>query len=180
MDGKNQESSSEDMMSAYALKMWGTVSGDGKMAARGNLQLAVMARSMQSYYLMSTDNKVQPASYIANKVAGILFENKADHTTFFDPNIEAVQGIHMIPIIAPSGFVRKPRFVQEEWDAFFSNKRIESVNNLWRGIIMANYAVADPMAAWQFFSRSEFQASWIDGGASLTWYMAYSAALAGA
>jgi endo-1,3(4)-beta-glucanase len=34
MDGKNQESSSEDMMSAFALKMWGTMSGDSKMAAR--------------------------------------------------------------------------------------------------------------------------------------------------
>jgi len=34
MDGKDQESSSEDMMSAYALKMWGAVSGDEKLAAR--------------------------------------------------------------------------------------------------------------------------------------------------
>ena len=33
-DGKDQESSSEDTMAAYAVKMWGMVSGDANMAAR--------------------------------------------------------------------------------------------------------------------------------------------------
>lgn len=33
-DGKDQESSSEDMMSVYALKMWGTVIKDTNMVAR--------------------------------------------------------------------------------------------------------------------------------------------------
>ena len=34
LDGKDQESSSEDTMHAYAIKMWGTISGDKHMAAR--------------------------------------------------------------------------------------------------------------------------------------------------
>ncbi len=34
LDGKDQESSSEDTMHAYALKMWGSVSGDKNMEAR--------------------------------------------------------------------------------------------------------------------------------------------------
>lgn len=34
MDGKDQESSSEDVMHAYAIKMWGQVSGDANMEAR--------------------------------------------------------------------------------------------------------------------------------------------------
>jgi endo-1,3(4)-beta-glucanase len=33
-DGKDQESSSEDMMQAYAVKMWGMVTGDAAMAMR--------------------------------------------------------------------------------------------------------------------------------------------------
>ena len=33
-DGKDQESSSEDVMHAFAIKMWGQVSGDSNMAAR--------------------------------------------------------------------------------------------------------------------------------------------------
>ncbi|KJZ78459.1 hypothetical protein HIM_01850 [Hirsutella minnesotensis 3608] len=176
-DGKNQESSSEDMMHAYALKMWGKVIGNRNLEARGNLQLALIARSLQEYYLYEKDNDVQPKQFIGNKVAGILFENKVDHTTFFDPNIEAIQGIHMIPILPPTPFVRVPNFVREEWDAFFSNGRVDSIRNAWRGIIYANYATVDPRKAWEVFTSPNFDPLWLDGGASLTWFMAYAAAL---
>ncbi|KAM0332016.1 hypothetical protein ACHAQA_002282 [Verticillium albo-atrum] len=179
LDGKNQESSSEDISAMYAVKMWGTVIGDTNMVARANLQLAVMTRSLQQYYLYTSDNTAQPASFIGNKVAGILFENKVDHTTFFDSNIEAIQGIHMIPVHAPTGLSRSKTFIKQEWDAYFSNGRIDKINNAWKGIAYANYAVIEPAKAWAFFSSSSFQPAWVDGGASRTWYMAYSAALGG-
>lgn len=174
-DGKDQESSSEDMMQAYAIKMWGTVSGDAKMAARGNLMLSVQARSLQHYYLYTKDNKVQPAQFIGNKVAGILFENKIDHTTYFGANIEFIQGIHMIPLLPSSPLVRTRQFVQEEWDVYFSNGRAQDIQGGWKGIIFGNLATLNPKAAWDFFNSTDFDPSWIDGGASLTWYLAYSA-----
>jgi endo-1,3(4)-beta-glucanase len=71
-DGKDEESSSEDAFSTYAIKMWGQVSGDPNMEARGNLQLAVQARSLQNYFLLADDNKVQPPQFIGNKVTGIV------------------------------------------------------------------------------------------------------------
>lgn len=142
---------------------------------RGNLQLSIIARSLQNYYLYKNDNKVQPKQFIGNKVAGILFENKVDHTTYFDPNIEAIQGIHMIPILPSTPFVRTKGFVQEEWDAFFSNGRIDDIGNAWKGIIWASYASVEPKKAWEFFSSRSFSPQWLDGGASLTWFMAYSA-----
>ncbi|RCI16179.1 hypothetical protein L249_2753 [Ophiocordyceps polyrhachis-furcata BCC 54312] len=179
MDGKNQESSSEDMMAAYALKMWGRVSGDGDLEARSNLQLSVLARSLRAYYLYEADNAVQPRRFIGNKVAGILFENKVDHTTFFDGSIEAIQGIHMIPILAPTAFVRRARFVAEEWETYFSKGRIDGVGNAWKSIVYASYATVDPEAAYKFFTSKDFQPQWLDGGASLTWFMAYAAALGG-
>ncbi|KAL6806564.1 glycoside hydrolase family 81 protein [Trichoderma sp. SZMC 28013] len=175
MDGKDQESSSEDMMHAYALKMWGKVSKNADLEARGNLQLSIIARSLQNYYLYKSDNEVQPKQFIGNKVAGILFENKVDHTTYFDPNIEAIQGIHMIPILPSTPFVRVKEFVQEEWDAFFSDGRIDDIGNAWKGIIWASYASVEPKKAWEFFSSRSFSPQWLDGGASLTWFMAYSA-----
>ncbi|RDA93880.1 hypothetical protein CP533_4515 [Ophiocordyceps camponoti-saundersi (nom. inval.)] len=176
MDGKNQESSSEDMMAAYALKMWGRVSGDGDLESRSNLQLSVLARSLRAYYLYEADNAVQPRRFIGNKVAGILFENKVDHTTFFDGSIEAIQGIHMIPILAPTAFVRRPRFVSEEWETYFSKGRIDSVGSAWKSIVYASYATVDPAMAYKFFTSKDFQPQWLDGGASLTWFMAYAAA----
>jgi endo-1,3(4)-beta-glucanase len=108
-------------------------------------------------------------------VAGILFENKIDHTTYFGNNLEYIQGIHMIPLLPCTPLVRGSQFVTEEWNAFFSNGRADQVPGGWRGILYGNYATINPAAAYAFFSRSNFDASLLDGGASLTWYLAYSA-----
>ncbi|KAH7312372.1 family 81 glycoside hydrolase [Stachybotrys elegans] len=172
-DGK--ESSSEDAMHAYAIKMWGKVSGDAEMEARGNLLLSVLARSLRHYYLYQNDNVVQPKEFIGNKAAGIVFEGKIDHTTFFSPDIEAIQGIHMIPILPSTPFIRAPKFVREEWDAYFSGGRIDKAGSAWKSIIYGSFATVEPKKAWRFFSSKEFESSWLDGGASLTWLLAYSA-----
>ena len=71
-DSKDEESSSEDALFAYGMKMWGQTSGDASMEARGNLILSVMARSLQSYFLMDSANAIQPSNFIANKVTGIV------------------------------------------------------------------------------------------------------------
>ncbi len=164
-------------MHAYAIKMWGMVVGDQNMAARGNLMLAVQARSFQDYYLYSSDNKVQPENFIGNKVAGILFENKIDHTTYFGGNIEYVQGIHMLPLLPHTPFVRKPDFVAEEWKTYFGDGRGDAVVGGWKGILFGNYATIDPRGAYAFFSTKDFDPSWLDGGASLTWYLCYAAGM---
>ena len=78
-DGKDQESSSEDTMAAYALKMWGYATGDANTEARGNLMLAVQARSLASYYLLASDNTVEPAQFIPNKVGGIVSHHLTPH-----------------------------------------------------------------------------------------------------
>ena len=93
--------------------MWGRATGDPAMEARGNLMLAVQARSFRHYFLMENDNTIQPSNFIANKVPGIvstiiwhtleiflnqvqLFENKVDHVTYFGANIEYIQGYCLI------------------------------------------------------------------------------------
>lgn len=91
-DGKDQESTSEDAMFAYSLKMWGKTIGDASMEARGNLMLSVLTRTFRNYFLMEKENVNQPAQFIANKVTGIMFENKIDHTTYFGGNLEYIQG----------------------------------------------------------------------------------------
>jgi endo-1,3(4)-beta-glucanase len=124
---------------------------------------------------MTSDNKNQPPEFIGNKVAGILFENKIDHTTFFGANIEYIQGIHMLPLLPASTVVRTREFVLEEWTTYFDEGRVERVSGGWKGIIYGNYATAYPREAWDFFNGSGFDTAWIDGGASLTWYLAYAA-----
>ncbi|KAK6442435.1 endo-1,3-beta glucanase [Oleoguttula sp. CCFEE 5521] len=180
-DGKNQESSSEDTMASYAIKMWGKITDDTAMEARGNLMLAIQIRSLRNYYLYTEDNVVEPAQFIGNKAAGILFENKIDHTTYFGTNIEYIEGIHMIPLMPFSTLTRNATFVQQEWDTYFSNGRVNSITGGWRGLLEANYAIIDPQASYAYFSNSTglFESSALDGGASRTWYLAYSAGLGG-
>ena len=71
-DGKDEESSSEDAMFAYAFKMWGRVTGDLSMEARGNTMLSVLARTLQNYFLMTSGNVNQPGNFVGNKVIGIV------------------------------------------------------------------------------------------------------------
>ncbi|KAF1991861.1 glycoside hydrolase family 81 protein [Aulographum hederae CBS 113979] len=179
-DGKDEESTSEDSFSTYALKMWGIATGDKNMENRANLMLSIQARSFQNYFLMESTNKNQPPNYIGNKAPGILFENKVDFATYFGTNIEYVTGIQMIPLAPPSALVRTKNFVSEEWKTYFDNGRVDQIQGGWRGICYANFAIIDPKAAFAFFTRSNFDASLIDPGASRTWYIAYCAGLGGA
>ncbi|KAI0190316.1 glycoside hydrolase family 81 protein [Astrocystis sublimbata] len=175
VDGKDQESSSEDAMAAYAIKMWGKSIKDANMEARGNLMLSVIARSLNQYYLFTEKNSVQPANYIGNRVAGILFENKCDHTTYFGANIEYVQGIHMLPLLPSTKFTRPVEFVKQEWATYFDKGRAEKIQGGWKGILFGNLSTMDPKLAWEFFTSKDFDPSWLDGGVSLTWYQAYCA-----
>ena len=179
-DGKDEESSSEDTFMSYAMKMWGHVVGDTAMEARGNLMLAVQKRALRNYFLLSSTNVNHPANFINNKVSGILFENKVDHATYFGANTEYIQGIHMLPINPSSAYTRDKAFVREEWDRYFSNGRAGNVVGGWRGILYSNLALIDPKAAFSFFNVTDFDPQYLDGGASLTWYLALSAGLGGA
>ncbi|CAO2655574.1 Nn.00g043770.m01.CDS01 [Neocucurbitaria sp. VM-36] len=178
-DGKDQESTSEDGFASFAVKMWGKVIGDANMEKRGNLMLAIQARSFNSYFYLQSNNTNQPARFVGNKVAGILFENKVDYATYFGTSTSLIHGIHMVPINPSTSYLRPRAFVKEEWDAFFSNNRAAAVDGGWRGILYANLALVDPKASWGFFRDGVdgfWDERWIDGGASRTWYLVWAAA----
>jgi len=177
-DGKDQESSSEDSNSLYAIKMWGRTINDTAMEARGTLLLAIQARSLQNYFLYQSNNTVEPPEIIPNKVSGILFENKIDHTTYFGTNREYIEGIHMLPLLPFSTLTRTKQFVTEEWSTYFTNYAA-TVTGGWKGILYANLAIIDASTSYDFFSNSSFDYSFLDGGASRTWYLTWSAALGG-
>ena len=50
----------------------------------------------------------------------------------------------------------------------------------WRGVLYANVALFKPVSSWNFFSDGGFRTTYLDGGASRTWGMAFAAALGGA
>ncbi|KAH8700490.1 endo-1,3-beta-glucanase Engl1 [Talaromyces proteolyticus] len=178
-DGKDEESTSEDAMFAYAVKMWGKTSGDKSMEARGNLMLAILRRSLSNYFLMEDNNFNQPRDFIGNRVTGILFENKAHHTTYFGTNLEFIQGIHMLPLLPSSAYTRNQSFVEQEWNSMFAEQACDPASAVasggWKGVLYANRAITNPQESYAFFKQSNFNLTWIDGGATRTWYLAYAA-----
>lgn len=177
-DGKDEESTSEDYNFAYGMKLWGEVIGDDQMAARGSLMISIMKRAMNLYFLYKDDNTIQPSNFIGNRAAGIFFENKIDHVTYFGTNIEYVQGINMLPLTPASVVVRGKDFVQQEWNSLLAPV-VGSLNNGWAGILRANQALFDPKSSYDYFASPSFTSSLLDGGASRSWYLAFSGLLGG-
>lgn len=88
----------------------------------------------------------------------------------------------MLPILPHSALIRTRKFVQEEWERFFAEGAVDPASKVqggWRGILYANLALYDPATSYAFFSQPNFNASYLDGGASLTWYLAYAAGRGG-
>ena len=84
----------------------------------------------------------------------------------------------MLPLSPVSAYTRSPTFIDEEWAAYFSDASFVPARNVsggWRGVLYGNLACISPRVAWNFFSQEKFDMSWIDGGASRTWYLAFSA-----
>ena len=189
LDGKDEESSSEDAAFAYAIKMWGYASAQPVMEARGNLMLAILRRSLNTYMLISPKTSphptnpdpwgIHPASFNPNRVTGILFENKVHHITYFGGEPKHIQGIHMIPLSPISPYIRSAAFAQDEWNAFFAGKT-GAINDGWKGILYQNVALFSPKDSWAFFKQSGFRTAWLDGGASRTWSLAFAGMLGGA
>lgn len=86
----------------------------------------------------------------------------------------------MLPLLPFSTYTRNKNFVQEEWNTFFSNSRVDQSEGGWRGILYANLAIVDPKASYNWFKNANLNPNYIDGGASRTWYLAFAAGLGGA
>lgn len=143
--------------------------------------LALQARSFNTYIYLLSSSTIQPARYLPNKLAGILFENKIDYSTFFTDDPPLIHAVHMIPINPSTSFLRSRTFVQEEWDAVFSDGRAtRDVQGGWKGIVHANQALIDAKASFAFFRdgvEGYWDDGWIDGGASRTWYLVWAAGM---
>ncbi|ORZ07014.1 endo-1,3(4)-beta-glucanase [Lobosporangium transversale] len=176
LDGKDEESTSEDINFYYAMSLWGRMDNQPELERLGQLMLTIARRSIQAYFLLENDNMNHPRAFIGNKVTGILFENKVDHTTYFSSRIECIQGIQMIPATPALPLVRRRKFVQEEWESLLKS-RVGYIEDGWKSILMMNYATLDKEAAWQYFSVRDGGRIPLDDGLTLTWALFYVASM---
>ncbi|CAN0304217.1 unnamed protein product [Ascophyllum nodosum] len=168
-DGKDQESTSEDVNFSYAMTMWAMATGNTRLEGLGRLQTAVVTRSINAYFLLKDFNTNHPADFVRNKVTGIFFESKVDYTTWFGNNVEYIHGIQNIPVTAITESVRDPEFVSQEWD-----QRLESIasaaGGVWKTVLFMSYATVQKNLAF-----AEMLTSGVDDGLRRSWALYWAA-----
>eukprot|EP00002_Diphylleia_rotans_P003838 TRINITY_DN1271_c0_g1_i1.p1 TRINITY_DN1271_c0_g1~~TRINITY_DN1271_c0_g1_i1.p1 ORF type:complete len:733 (-),score=162.35 TRINITY_DN1271_c0_g1_i1:87-2285(-) len=167
-DGKDQESTSEEVNFLFGLKMWGKVTDRADLSNLGAVMLAMARRSINTYFLMDSNNKNHPREFIGNKVTGIFFENKCDYATWFGSNPEYIHGIQMLPMTAVSEEIRYAYFVAEEWPLIAS--RAPGAPGGWSSVLYTNYAMINKNSAF-----ASLQTAPLDDGLTRTWALFFAA-----
>jgi endo-1,3(4)-beta-glucanase len=162
VDGKDEESTAEEINYHYGVMLWGMASGNVPLERLGRLMLGVATRATQMYFLMDRNNTVHPPEYVGNRVTGIYMENKCDYKTWFGPNPDYIHGIQMIPMTPISEEVRTLDFVRDEWPLLDGIAR--SITHQWKSVLYMNYAVLDPKAAFKVLQTAS-----LDDGLTRTW-----------
>ncbi|EGZ21409.1 putative glucanase [Phytophthora sojae] len=123
-DGKDQESTSEDVNFAFGMYMFGKATNNAALETVGKLMTCVNTHAIKTYFLIEDANQTHPTNFRPNKVTGILFDNKVDNATWFSAEKYCIHGIQMIPVSAVTEFVRTKQFVREEWEQVLSKEMI--------------------------------------------------------
>ncbi|ETP46118.1 hypothetical protein F442_07592, partial [Phytophthora nicotianae P10297] len=143
LDGKDEESTSEDVNFYYGMKLWGQVSNNKAVEDLGSLMLRLNARAIRTYFLMTSDNTIHPKQFVPNHVTGIFFDNKAAYATWFSAEKYAIHGIQMIPVSPINAMVRTTKFIEQEWDDILSKEPIvteSNTTNAWLSLLLVNQA----------------------------------------
>ena len=175
-DGKDEESTSEDVNFSYGMMLWGKVTANKAVEDLGSLMLRLNARAVRTYFLMTSDSTIHPPQFVPNHVTGIFFDNKADYATWFSAEKYCIHGIQMIPVSPINGLVRTRAFVQEEWDDVLSKEAIvtsSDTSNAWLSLLLVNEAVID-----QADALAKLATAAMDDGLSRSWAL-YNAASRG-
>jgi endo-1,3(4)-beta-glucanase len=142
-DGKDEESTSEDINFAYSMALFGQTTNHTRMEAIGLLMSKITVRAIQTYFLFDSSNTIHPAAFRPRMVPGILFDNKADYATWFSADVYMIHGIQMLPVTPITEYVRTETFVREEWDNILSKEKIVTSDdgaNSWYSLLYLNYA----------------------------------------
>lgn len=144
----------------------------------GSLMSAVIIRTVKRYTFMGRDNGIMPHDFKMNMVAGILFENKADHRRFkpIRPGLLSTIMTSMAqirPISQLTPYLRDPRIVQREFDTLFWNHFHGFNCEGCRGLYVSNLATRSPKFSYQYHLDPSNE-RWLDDTLSRTWGLAFA------
>lgn len=160
--GNNQESSSEAMMFATAMVLFGQATGDSAMLNAG-VYLYTTERDSVGQYWFDKDGAVFPGGY-QHDTLGILWGAGGAYSTWWTANPEEIHGINMLPITGGSLYNGqwKPDITANINELRASNGGQETE---WRDIIWQFLAMADPVAAHSLWVGANPAPEWGDSRA---------------
>ncbi|GMF48229.1 unnamed protein product [Phytophthora fragariaefolia] len=170
-DGKDEESTSEDVNFYYGMKLWGQASNNKAVEDLGSLMLRLNARAIRTYFLMTSDNTIHPKEFVPNHVTGIFFDNKAAYATWFSAEKYAIHGLQMIPVSPINAMVRTTEFIQQEWDDILSKEAIVTefnATNAWLSLLLVNEAAVD-----QADALPKLKKATMDDGLTRSWALGH-------
>ncbi|CAE7196444.1 unnamed protein product [Symbiodinium necroappetens] len=175
-DGKDQESTSEELNLLYGIKLWGSVMGKPVLRDLGATMLALCALTVREFFLMKSDNIHHPADFVTNHVTGIFFQNKVDYATWFGWRYEYIHGIQMLPLSPALLLSRTTEFCTQEWNNILSRLALPSTDP-WSSILLTGtLALVDPADA---YSRlMDIDDAFMDDGLTKVWALYWTATAA--
>jgi endo-1,3(4)-beta-glucanase len=166
-DGKDQESTSEELNFLYGMSLWGEQIGNDSLRKLGTTMLALCAESIQEFFLMQDGNPHHHPDFVRNHVTGIFFQNKVHYTTWFGANKEYIHGIQMLPLSPALSLTRTPVFCQQEWDGVLSQLPL-SLTDPWTSILLTGgLGIVRPSEAYELLLQ--MNPGHMDDGLTRVW-----------
>ena len=82
-DGKDQESTSEDINLYYGVHLWSQMTGNIKLQKLAQTILSLNIATIKEFFLFKRDNPHHPVKYARNHVSGMLFQRSVQFATWF-------------------------------------------------------------------------------------------------
>jgi endo-1,3(4)-beta-glucanase len=169
-DGKDQESTSEEVNLMYGLTLWAREFQNKKLEDLATTMLSFDVTSIAEYFLMTSENKHVDPSFAKNHVTGIFFANKIDYNTWFGHTYEFIHGVQMLPLTPALSLIRTPEFCKEEWDDVLS-KMTEVLGNYkykWNSLLFTgSLGIARPVDGMEELLKMDRE--FMDDGLSKAW-----------
>lgn len=176
-DGKDQESTSEELNLLYGLMLWGRIRNPA-LERLGATMLTLAAHSVSEIFLMKDGNHFHPADFVKNRVTGVFLQGKVDYTTWFGSNPEHIHGIQMLPLSPALQLTRTRSFCQQEWDSILSQVKLGSVTKAWASVLLTgSIAILDPDTA--FEKLKQIDETDFDSGLSRAWALYWASSKPG-
>jgi len=172
-DGKDQESTSEEVNLLFGIHLWEGVTNNPSLKKLGTVMLSLAATSIREFFLMKANNPHHHPDFARNHVTGIFFQNKVDYTTWFGENTEYIHGIQMMPLSPALQLTRKREFCEQEWNHILQNLPLPLWDQ-WSSVInTGSRAMVKPDEAYDLLAQTD--PGKVDDGLTRVWALYWAA-----